>query len=92
MQKRTLGGLGKNEPKRTQTNPIWSEAKMGVNIFFTRNYKNICGVEPRKTNPKQTQSSLCGAKLALSAVERVEWIQFPKSQETNANLFTEKEL
>ena len=22
MKKRTLGGLGKNEPKRTQTNPI----------------------------------------------------------------------
>jgi len=33
MQKMTLGGLGKNEPKRTQTNPISEKPKMNVNFL-----------------------------------------------------------
>ena len=52
MKKRTLGGLGKNEPKRTQTNPISEKPKMNVNSIVTKDYENIypCGVPKNKPN------------------------------------------
>ena len=52
MKKRTLGGLGKNEPKRTQTNPISEMPKMNVNSIVTKDYENIypCGVPKNKPN------------------------------------------
>ena len=52
MKKRTLGGLGKNEPKRTQTKPISEKPKMSVNKVLTKDYENIypCGVPKNKPN------------------------------------------
>ena len=46
MKKRTLGGLGKNEPKRTQTNPNkpnLPEGKIDAKCVFTKDYEEKCG-------------------------------------------------
>ena len=43
MKKRTLGGLGKNEPKRTQTNPICQRAKIHAKCVFRKDYEEKCG-------------------------------------------------
>jgi hypothetical protein len=42
-EKRTLGGLGKNEPKRTQTNPIRQMGKIDAKSVFTKDYEEKCG-------------------------------------------------
>jgi hypothetical protein len=39
----TLGGLGKNEPKRTQTNPNSSEAEIDAKSVFTKDYEEKYG-------------------------------------------------
>jgi len=51
MKKRTLGGLGKNEPKRTQTNPISEKPKMNVNASLRRNYDNNLVLPLRQNKP-----------------------------------------
>jgi hypothetical protein len=43
MKKRTLGGLGKNEPKRTQTNPICWRAKIDAKSVYTKDYEEKRG-------------------------------------------------
>jgi hypothetical protein len=53
--------------------------------------KNLQICSSRKTNPIQTQTKpikLSLGELALSAVERVEWTQFPKT-ETNRREFVD---
>jgi len=52
MKKRTLGGLGKNEPKPTQTNPISEKPKMNVNPIMTKDCESICPCGAPKNKPK----------------------------------------
>jgi len=60
MKKRTLGGLGKNEPKRTQTNPISEKPKMNANLFAAKDYENKPRLPAPENKPKQTQSRIRG--------------------------------
>jgi hypothetical protein len=43
MKKTTLGGLGKNEPKRTQTNPICQMGEIDAKSVSTKDYEEKCG-------------------------------------------------
>jgi len=56
MKKRTLGGLGKNEPKTNPNEPKFKKAKMNVNKVLTKAYENKPPLPARKNKPKQTQS------------------------------------
>jgi hypothetical protein len=51
MKKRTPGGVGKNEPKRTQTNPISKEPKMNVNAYITTSYENYPALRGHENKP-----------------------------------------
>jgi len=69
MKKRTLGGVGKTNPKRTQTNPIKANlqnAQMNVNKVLTKEYEKklnwaLYENEPN-TNPNKPNFSPKNAK------------------------------
>ena len=58
MKKRTLGGLGKNEPKRSQTNPKQTQflrgQEMSASSIMTKDCESTCPCGAPKNKPKQT--------------------------------------
>jgi hypothetical protein len=89
MKKPTLGGLGQNEPKRTQTNPISKTRKMNVNSLTTKYYENICLWEAPENKPK-TNPILEKAQMNVTTCSTSSYQNQPRSgSKSNSNPISE---
>jgi hypothetical protein len=55
MKKRTLGQVGKNKAKQTQTKPNFETTKTNANLFTAKDYEKYRDFGLRQNKAKQTQ-------------------------------------